>query len=158
LLDEPQVLLDHRLFDLREIGAVRERVAGLDERGSGDAWHRPSVRSPSVSEGPKSPQDRAPRPPVFPVALTLAPRYTSPPMQSRKPALGFILVPVALDVLGFGLLIPVAPRLVMSLIHADEAHAAPYVSGLQSTFFAISFLFAPLLGVLSDKVGRRPIL
>ncbi len=82
-------------------------------------------------------------------------------MPPRKPALGFILITVALDVLGFGLLIPVAPRLVMSLLsggHGTEAQAAPYVSGLQSTFFAVSFLFAPLLGVLSDKVGRRPVL
>jgi DHA1 family tetracycline resistance protein-like MFS transporter len=82
-------------------------------------------------------------------------------MPPRKPALGFILITVALDVLGFGLLIPVAPRLVMSLLsggHGTEAQAAPYVSGLQSTFFAMSFLFAPLLGILSDKVGRRPVL
>jgi DHA1 family tetracycline resistance protein-like MFS transporter len=79
-------------------------------------------------------------------------------MRSAKPALGFILVTIALDVLGFGLLIPVAPRLVMSLIHGNEAQAAPYVSGLQSTFFAVSFMFAPLLGVLSDRVGRRPVL
>jgi DHA1 family tetracycline resistance protein-like MFS transporter len=80
----------------------------------------------------------------------------------RKPALGFILVTTALDVLGFGLLIPVSPRLVMHLLHAGqggtEAEAAPYVSGLQATFFAMSFLFAPMLGALSDRVGRRPVL
>src|SRR4051812_25390737 len=80
------------------------------------------------------------------------------PGEHRKPALSVILVTIALDVLGFGLLIPVSPRLVMMLMHANEAQAAPYVSGLQSTFFAMSFLFAPLLGVISDKVGRRPVL
>jgi DHA1 family tetracycline resistance protein-like MFS transporter len=79
-------------------------------------------------------------------------------MSARKPALGFILITIALDVLGFGLLIPVSPRLVMALMHGTEAQAAPYVSGLQSTFFAMSFLFAPLLGLISDRVGRRPVL
>src|ERR1044071_9239820 len=81
---------------------------------------------------------------------------------ARKPALGFILVTMALDVLGFGVLIPVSPRLVMSLLNAgkggSEAEAAPYVSALGATFFAMMFLFAPIMGALSDRVGRRPVL
>ncbi|MCI0365881.1 MAG: TCR/Tet family MFS transporter [Phycisphaerales bacterium] len=80
----------------------------------------------------------------------------------RKPALKFIFLTLMLDVLGFGLLIPVAPRLIESLLHGGkggtEAEAAPYVAALQSTFYAMAFLFAPLLGVLSDRVGRRPVI
>jgi DHA1 family tetracycline resistance protein-like MFS transporter len=83
-------------------------------------------------------------------------------MKTRTPALGFIFITLMLDVLGFGLLIPVAPRLVESLLHGGtggtEAEAAPIVALLQSTFYAMSFLFAPLLGVLSDRFGRRPII
>lgn len=78
------------------------------------------------------------------------------------PALGFIFITALLDVLGFGLLIPVAPRLVESLLHRGApgtvTEAAPWVAGLQATFFAMTFLFAPFLGVLSDRVGRRPVI
>jgi MFS transporter, DHA1 family, tetracycline resistance protein len=81
-------------------------------------------------------------------------------VQIRKPALGFILMTLLLDVLGFGLLIPVGPRLIQSLLPggATESEAAPYVGFLQATFAAMSFLFAPFLGVLSDRVGRRPVI
>ncbi|HEY6563532.1 MAG TPA: MFS transporter, partial [Pirellulaceae bacterium] len=81
---------------------------------------------------------------------------------ARPAALGFIFCTALLDVLGFGLLIPVAPRLVESLLHGGQggtvAEAAPWVAGLQSTFFAMTFLFSPLLGVLSDRFGRRPVI
>lgn len=80
----------------------------------------------------------------------------------RRPALHFILVTIALDVLGFGLLIPVGPKLVMSLLHGGEggteAEAAPVVAALMTTWFAMSFLFAPTLGGLSDRFGRRSVL
>ena len=83
-------------------------------------------------------------------------------MRTTKPALGFIFLTLLMDVLGFGLLIPVAPRLVETILHpgsmATEAQAAPYVAGLQATFYAMSFLFAPALGVLSDRIGRRPVI
>lgn len=86
-------------------------------------------------------------------------------MQPRKPpapAIGFIFITLMLDVLGFGLLIPVSPLLVESLLHhgrgGSATEAAPVVSALGSTFYAMSFLFAPALGVLSDRVGRRPVI
>lgn len=73
-----------------------------------------------------------------------------------------------LDVLGFGLLIPVAPHLVMKL-QADngfvaasvgdaEAAAAPVVAWLGTTYALMQFFFAPVLGALSDRFGRRPVL
>lgn len=83
-------------------------------------------------------------------------------MHARKPALGFIFITLMLDVLGFGLMIPVAPKLVQTVLHpgtiATEAEAAPYVGGLQSTFYLMAFLFAPALGMLSDRLGRRSVI
>jgi DHA1 family tetracycline resistance protein-like MFS transporter len=77
---------------------------------------------------------------------------------ARKPAIGFIIVTVALDVLGFGLLIPVAPRLVEELSGKDEAGAAPLVGALGAIFAIMQFIFAPILGSLSDRFGRRPVI
>ncbi|MFO0830332.1 MAG: TCR/Tet family MFS transporter [Phycisphaerales bacterium] len=89
-------------------------------------------------------------------------------MSARKPAVIFIFVTLLLDVLGFGLLIPVAPRLVM-MLQANhglvttspgdaEAAAAPVVAWLGTTYALMQFLFAPVLGALSDRYGRRPVL
>lgn len=84
-------------------------------------------------------------------------------VQHRKPAVGFIFITLLLDVLGFGLLIPVGPRLVEQIqgnLNAPgaEAAAAGIVGALAATYAAMQFLCAPALGVLSDRFGRRPIL
>lgn len=83
-------------------------------------------------------------------------------MKGTKPAIGFIFITLALDVVGFGLLIPVGPALVQSLLHGgrggEDWEAAPYVAGLLTTWYAMSFAFAPVLGMLSDRVGRRPVI
>jgi MFS transporter, DHA1 family, tetracycline resistance protein len=87
-------------------------------------------------------------------------------VQQRKPAAVFIFITLLLDVLGFGLLIPVAPSLIASLLvdpvtgvkGMPVEAAAPYVGWLQATFYACMFLFAPLLGALSDRFGRRPVI
>ena len=85
-----------------------------------------------------------------------------PGSPQRKPAIGFIFITLVLDVLGVGLLIPVAPRLVQELLHSgaggSEQEAAPFVGLLLTTWYAMSFLFAPVLGALSDRVGRRPVI
>ncbi len=83
-------------------------------------------------------------------------------MAVRRPAVGFIFITLMLDVLGFGLLIPVAPRLVESLLNGGkggtEGEAAPFVALLMTTWYAMSFVCAPVLGALSDRVGRRPVI
>jgi DHA1 family tetracycline resistance protein-like MFS transporter len=63
-----------------------------------------------------------------------------------------------LDVLGFGLLIPVGPKLVQQLRGGGEAEAAGAVGLLAATYATMQFLFAPLLGALSDRFGRRPVI
>jgi MFS transporter, DHA1 family, tetracycline resistance protein len=84
--------------------------------------------------------------------------YRLRPVNRRTPGLGFIFLTILLDVLGFGLIIPVGPKLVEHLQGGGEALAAPIVGYLAATYAAMQFLFAPFLGVLSDRFGRRPVL
>ncbi len=74
-------------------------------------------------------------------------------------ALGFIFVTLLVDVTGLGVIIPVTPKLIMSLIHAkDVSEAAPYGVGLIAVYAVMQFFFSPILGGLSDRYGRRPVL
>lgn len=79
-------------------------------------------------------------------------------MTKRGPAVGFIFVTLLLDVLGFGLLIPVAPKLVEQLQGGTASEGAHAYWLLTVTYAAMQFVFAPVLGALSDVVGRRPVL
>lgn len=83
----------------------------------------------------------------------------STPVNPRKPAIGFIFITLVLDVLGFGLLIPVGPRLIEQLLHGgSDADAARIVAWLSATYAIVQFCCAPALGLLSDRFGRRPII
>lgn len=76
----------------------------------------------------------------------------------RNAALGFILVTILIDTIGFGVIIPVLPQLIMELTHGTTSEAARSGGWLLFTFALAQFVFAPVLGGLSDKYGRRPIL
>nr|WP_294947660.1 TCR/Tet family MFS transporter [uncultured Mucilaginibacter sp.] len=79
--------------------------------------------------------------------------------QTKKPAaLGFIFVTLLIDITGFGIIIPVFPKLIENLIHGDLSAAARWSGWLLFAYSVMQFLFAPVLGNLSDKYGRRPIL
>ena len=86
----------------------------------------------------------------------------TPPMadqaKPRPAGTAFVLVTVLLDTLGLGLLIPVAPRLVASFLGGDLGAASHYFGILVSLYAAMQFLFAPVIGGLSDRFGRRPII
>jgi DHA1 family tetracycline resistance protein-like MFS transporter len=73
-------------------------------------------------------------------------------------ALGFIFITVLIDVIGFGIIIPVLPKLIASMLHADVSVAATYGGWLLSVYAIVQFLFAPIMGGLSDQYGRRPVL
>lgn len=76
----------------------------------------------------------------------------------RQAALSFIFITLLIDVTGFGIIIPVMPRLISELIHGSITDAARYGGWLMFSFAVMQFLFAPVLGNLSDQFGRRPVL
>jgi DHA1 family tetracycline resistance protein-like MFS transporter len=71
-------------------------------------------------------------------------------------ALVVILAATCLDAIGIGLIFPILPRLVEEVTHASNV--ATYVGILTALYAAMQFLFAPVLGALSDRLGRRPVL
>jgi DHA1 family tetracycline resistance protein-like MFS transporter len=76
----------------------------------------------------------------------------------RKAALGFIFVTVLIDMLSFGMIIPVLPMLVQSFVGASAARGAQ-IYGLFGTAWALmQFIFAPVQGSLSDRFGRRTVI
>ena len=78
--------------------------------------------------------------------------------QPRKAAIAFIFVTVVIDVLAMGVVIPVLPSLVEGFLGGDTARAAAYY-GLFGTVWALmQFVCSPILGSLSDHVGRRPVI
>ncbi len=82
---------------------------------------------------------------------------TSLPVQPRRAALAFIFVTVLLDMLALGMIIPVLPKLVESFVGGDTVTAA-WIFGIFGTSWALmQFVFSPVIGSLSDRFGRRPI-
>lgn len=75
-----------------------------------------------------------------------------------KSSLLFVIIIVTIDTAGFGLFFPVLPQLITQLLHADISTAARYGGWLGFTYAAMQFVFAPVLGNLSDRFGRRPVL
>lgn len=80
------------------------------------------------------------------------------PVQHGKAALGFIFVTIFIDVLGLGIIIPILPKLLEQLANVDISMASQYSGYLTFTYASMQFLFAPVLGNLSDRYGRRPVL
>ena len=70
----------------------------------------------------------------------------------------FVIITVAIDMLAFGLIIPVVPTLVQELGNISAERATLYIGGLGTTYAFMNFLFGPMLGALSDRFGRRPVL
>ncbi|MEO1155471.1 MAG: MFS transporter, partial [Pseudomonadota bacterium] len=77
---------------------------------------------------------------------------------SQRPALTFILINVMLDSIGIGLIIPVMPDLIREVDGGSLAEAAVWGGLLMTVFAVMQFLCAPMMGSLSDRFGRRPIL
>ena len=73
-------------------------------------------------------------------------------------ALTFIFITVLIDVIGLGIIVPVLPTLISELIDGTISQAAAYGGWLMFSYAIMQFIFAPILGGLSDRYGRRPIL
>lgn len=103
-------------------------------------------------------------------AATWTPPYTArllppdPPVTApagtgaRKAALAFIFVTVLIDILAFGLIIPVLPHLIIQFTGGDVLAATGWVGVFGVLFAAIQFFSAPVQGALSDRFGRRPVI
>ena len=76
----------------------------------------------------------------------------------KSAAIGFIFITLLIDITGWGIVIPVVPKLIEELINADISEAAKYGGWLSFLYAAMQFLFAPVVGNLSDKYGRRPVI
>ena len=79
-------------------------------------------------------------------------------MNKRQPSIGFIFVTLLLDILGLGLIIPVLPELVKSFTGGDFGQASTTLGIMTAIFALMQFVFAPILGSLSDQYGRRPVI
>jgi len=77
---------------------------------------------------------------------------------ARKAAISFIFITLLIDVTGLGIIIPVLPKLIEELIHGNISEASAIGGWLTATYALMQFVFSPILGGLSDKYGRRPIL
>ena len=76
----------------------------------------------------------------------------------RRATIAFIFVTVLIDVLAIGLIIPVLPRLVQDFVGGDTGKAAAMFGLFGTSWALMQFLFSPILGSLSDRFGRRPVI
>ena len=76
----------------------------------------------------------------------------------NQAALGFIFITMLIDVIGWGIIIPVIPGLIEELIQGDISEAAKVGGWITFAYAITQFIFAPLIGNLSDQFGRRPII
>ncbi len=79
-------------------------------------------------------------------------------MKIRQAAVIFIFVTVTLDILAMGLIIPVLPKLILDFLGGDMKIAANWSGWFALVFALMQFFFSPVLGVLSDRFGRRPVI
>ncbi|MBL7889633.1 MAG: TCR/Tet family MFS transporter [Bacteroidia bacterium] len=78
--------------------------------------------------------------------------------QTNKKALLFIFITILIDVIGIGIIIPVTPKLIQHLTGEGISDASVYGGLLAVAYSLMQFIFSPVIGGLSDRFGRRPVL
>ena len=76
----------------------------------------------------------------------------------RQAALIFIFITVLIDVISFGVIIPVLPQLIKNFSGGDDSLATYWIGVFATLFAIIQFVCSPLQGALSDRFGRRPVI
>lgn len=76
----------------------------------------------------------------------------------RNPAIIFIFITILIDVLGIGIIIPVLPKIILELTGKGLSEASQYSGYLMASYAVMQFIFSPIIGGLSDKYGRRPVI
>ena len=93
-----------------------------------------------------------------PAAITAMSKHLEFGHARRKAAFIFVFITVVLDILALGMIIPVLPKLIERFSGGDTAHAAGIVGLFGTAWALMQFVFSPLVGALSDRFGRRPII
>jgi len=83
---------------------------------------------------------------------------TAKPVPVRRAALAFVFITVLLDILAFGMIIPVLPHLIAGFYGGDVSLAAKTHGLFAAVFMVMQFLCSPIQGALSDRFGRRPVI
>lgn len=78
--------------------------------------------------------------------------------EKRPAAMAFILLTLFIDILGIGIIIPVLPELIKQFAGGSTTMASIYVGIIAASYSLMQFLCAPILGALSDRYGRRPVI
>lgn len=79
-------------------------------------------------------------------------------MAIKNPALGFIFITLLIDIIGLGIIIPVLPSLIQELTGGTLSDASLYGGWMLFAYASMQFICAPIMGGLSDRYGRRPVL
>ncbi|MFM5916065.1 MAG: MFS transporter [Novosphingobium sp.] len=79
-------------------------------------------------------------------------------MTEHRASIAIVFAIILIDMLGFGIVMPVLPGLIMELGHKSVDSAAVFAGWLGAGYAVLQFVFAPIIGNLSDRFGRRPVL
>ena len=94
---------------------------------------------------------------LWPVADGVVQNAPAELPKGRRAAATFIFLTVTLDMLALGMIAPVLPRLIASFLHGNASSAAKMIGVFATLFAGMQFFFSPVLGSLSDRFGRRPV-
>ena len=79
-------------------------------------------------------------------------------MRVRQASIAVILITVFIDMVGIGIVFPIMPKLIQSMLGGDVAGASTFYGVLVGLYYLMNFLASPALGGLADAIGRRPVI